>query len=249
MKILGIDTATATASVALVEDGRLLLEEVGGGRHQRGDSPPATDKANHAEVLLPLIDRLLQRSAIPFSEISAVAISIGPGSFTGLRIGLSTVKGLAYGWETPVVAVATLPAVAARVHDQDGLVCSILDARKQEVYAALFRKNGECLERLTEDLVSPPGRLLQRLLSSGYRDPCLFIGDGTKFYGELIQSYLGDKAVLTAGDGYPSVASSVARLAEERIRRKDFDSLGPLVPLYLRASEAELKVRLWGESC
>ncbi|MFQ5849272.1 MAG: tRNA (adenosine(37)-N6)-threonylcarbamoyltransferase complex dimerization subunit type 1 TsaB, partial [Candidatus Binatia bacterium] len=123
MKILGIDTSTATASVALVEDGRLLLEEVRAGTTKWGDPPSSIEKANHAEILLLLIERLARRSNLSFQVLSALAVSIGPGSFTGLRVGLSTVKGLAYGWETPVVGVPTLPAVAARVTVWHGLIC------------------------------------------------------------------------------------------------------------------------------
>ena len=241
MMILGIDTATTTASVALVEDGKLVAEEVhlesprGGG----GLSPSA--RANHATTLLPLVERLLQRTRISLDEISALAVSIGPGSFTGLRIGLSTVKGLAYGWDIPVVGVPTLAAMAARVTDRDGFICPLLDARKREVYAALFVKQGKKLERMTSDLVSSPEKIIERIRSLGKEEPCLFIGDGTRTYGDLIQSSLGERAILTLGESYPSCASAVARLAEERVQRGEFDPLGPLVPLYLRPSEAELR--------
>lgn len=237
MKILGIDTATGTASAALVEEGKLVLEEVFPGRA----SSPTTARANHAEIVLPLVDGLLKRAGLSLPEISAFALTIGPGSFTGLRIGLSTVKGLAYGWKIPVVGVPTLLALASRVTDWDGLVCSFLDARKKEVYVALFRKKAGILERLTEDLVLAPERIIQRLQSSGTQERCLFIGDGIRVYGDLIRASLGDRGILTSGEFYPSIASVVARLAEERFRKKEFDPLGPLVPLYLRPSEAELK--------
>lgn len=242
MRVLGIDTATATASAALVEEGKLVLEEVRSG-HTRSEGLAPTDRGNHAEILLPLVDTILKRAALPLSEISAFAVSIGPGSFTGLRIGLSTVKGLAFGWNIPVVGVPTLLAVAARVTDWDGLICPFLDARKKEVYAALFCKKAETLERLTQDLVCAPESIIRSIQSSGYREPCLFIGDGIKVYGDLIKSSLGDDAVITLGESYPSTAFAVARLGEERVRRQEFDPLGPLVPLYLRPSEAELKRR------
>ena len=240
MKVLGIDTATATASVALVEEGKLIAEEVRSAPKQSSPHPSGR-QGNHAEILLPLVDTVLAKAGLSLSEISAFAVSIGPGSFTGLRIGLSTVKGLAYGWEIPVVGVPTLLAVAARVTGWDGLVCPFLDARKKEVYAALFRKRGEKLERLSEDLVCAPEKVLQKTESLADGEPCLFIGDGTKVYEDLITTSLGDRGFSTLGESYPSGAYAVARLGEEKLRRQEFDSLGPLVPLYLRPSEAELK--------
>ena len=237
MRILGIDTSTAVASVALVEDGKLVLEET----REAALESSSTNHANHAEILLPLIDRILKQAALSLSDVSAIAVSIGPGSFTGLRIGLSTVKGLAYGWNVVIVGVPTLLAIAARVVDWDGLICPFLDARKKEVYAALFSKKGERLERLTEDVVASPEEIVRSMRSHNGHERCLFIGDGTKVYGDLIKTALGEKCLFTPGDTYPSTASAVARLGEERLRLAQPDSLGPLTPVYLRASEAELK--------
>ncbi|MGH7770846.1 MAG: tRNA (adenosine(37)-N6)-threonylcarbamoyltransferase complex dimerization subunit type 1 TsaB [Candidatus Binatia bacterium] len=239
MKIIGIDTATTTASVALVEEGKLIFEEVRPGNRQCG--APKASAANHAEILLPLVEKLLKRAGLSFHELSAIAVSIGPGSFTGLRIGLSTVKGLAYGWKIPVVGVPTLLAVAFRAIDWDGLICPFLDARKKEVYSAFFRKKAQTLERLSEDFVSPPEKIMERIQSFTNRERPLLIGDGTIVYRDLIKKCLGDEVFLTLGDSYPSTAFAVARLGEERIWKKEFDPLGPLVPLYLRPSEAELK--------
>ena len=240
MMILGIDTATATASVALVEEGRVIAEEVRSAPRQSGPHPSG-GRGNHAEILLPLIGMVLAKAGVLLPEISAFAVSIGPGSFTGLRIGLSTVKGLAYGWEVPVVGVPTLLAVAARVTGWDGLVCPLLDARKKEVYAALFRKEAETLERLSEDLVCAPEKVLCQLESLADGAPCLFVGEGAKVYESLIATFLGDRGFSTLGESYPSVAYAVARLGEEKLSRQEFDSPGSLVPLYLRPSEAELK--------
>lgn len=241
--ILGIDTATATASVALVEGGKLILEQVRSIPGQPGVFS-STNRGNHAENLLPLIDALLSMAGLPLSGVTALAVSIGPGSFTGLRIGLSTVKGLAYGWKIPVVGIPTLLAVAARVTGWDGLICPFLDARKKEVYAALFRSREERLERLTQDLVSSPEKVIQKIKLISNQARCLFIGDGAQVYANLITATLGDRGFLTSGETYPSTACAVAQLGEERLDRQEFDSLGSLVPLYLRPSEAERKKRL-----
>jgi len=238
--ILGIDTATATASAALVEDGKLILEEARPG-HPQGAPFGSTGRGSHAENLLPLVDTVLKRAGLSLYDVSAFAVSIGPGSFTGLRIGLSTVKGLVYGWKAPVIGVPTLLAVAARVTDWEGLICPFLDARKKEAYAALFRRDARVLKRLTEDLVSPPERIIRQIRSSSNGEPCLLIGDGTKVYGDLIKASLGDRGLLTLGEAYPSTAFAVARLGEERFLKREFDPPATLAPLYLRPSEAELK--------
>jgi tRNA threonylcarbamoyladenosine biosynthesis protein TsaB len=242
MLILGIDTATARASVALAQDGKLIGEEISAGSPSGNGGAP--HRGNHAQTLLPLIDKLLQRSGVALSDVTAFAVAIGPGSFTGLRVGLSTVKGLAYGAEAPVVGIPTLEAVAARVTDREGLICPFLDARKKEVYAALFHRKGETLKRVSDDVVSAPLAVVESARRRMNGGRCLFIGDAVAAYAELVKAGLGEQGLLTLGESYPSVAYAVARLAEDKVRRRELDPVGPLVPLYLRPSEAELKKKL-----
>jgi tRNA threonylcarbamoyladenosine biosynthesis protein TsaB len=236
MLILGIDTATTAASAALVDDGKLLREA----RHEpaRNGGPL---RSNHAAVLLPLIDQLLNDAARRLSDVEAFAVALGPGSFTGLRIGLSTVKGLVYGADTPIVGVPTLHAVAARVDDFDGFICPFLDARKKEVYAALFHRRGERLERVSDDVVASPQTVIQSVRKRLGSERCLFIGDATLPYDDVVKTELGASGLLTLGEGYASTAAAAARLADERVRRGEFDAVGPMAPIYLRPSEAELK--------
>ncbi len=241
MKILGLDTATPVASAALLEEGKIILDKVWPEKI-KGKNSAAVERPNHAETVLPLIAALLREATLSLDQISALAVSIGPGSFTGLRIGLSTVKGLTYGWNIPVVGVPTLHALAARVTEWEGFVCPILDARKKEVYAALFRKSGGTLERLMNDVAAAPEKILQLVDSHEIREPCLFIGDGGLAYEKLIRAFFSNRGVVvTLGEAYPSTAAAAARLAEARIQKDDGDSIGPLVPLYLRPSEAEAK--------
>jgi tRNA threonylcarbamoyladenosine biosynthesis protein TsaB len=240
MIILGIDTATTAASAAIVEDERLVTEETGDGFQGRGNGT-TPHRGNHAEILLPLIDKLLETAGLRLTDLSALAVAIGPGSFTGLRIGLSTVKGLAYGSETPVVSVPTLAAVAARVNDGDGFICSFLDARKKEVYAALFYRRGKTLERVSDDVAATPENVVEAVRRLTRGEPCHFIGDGARTYASTVKESFGESGRLTIGDNYPTVASAVAFLAEEKLLRQERDPVGPLVPLYLRPSEAELK--------
>src|SRR3989337_343256 len=140
MRIVGIDTSSATASVALLEDGQIIAERGHPSSIAGHAAGLAGFKSNHAAILIPLIESVARQARVSLPEVSGIALSIGPGSFTGLRIGLSTVKGLAYGWRIPVVGVSTLLRHAATITGWDGLVCPLLDARKKEVYAALFRQ-------------------------------------------------------------------------------------------------------------
>ena len=276
MRVVGIDTSSATASAALIEDGRLIAERRQSGS-TAGQAAGLTGlKSNHAEILLPLIESVIAEVRTTIAEVSGLAVAIGPGSFTGLRIGLSTVKGLAYGWGIPVVGVSTLLAQAARVGGHslgippenrgpvlskrseskgvesgdpglhgglhfDGVICALLDARKNEVYAALFRKSTHGLTRLTEDLLAPAEDVIGQMRSRIGSMPCLFIGDGARRYEKLLLDALGGKAQLCIEDSVSSCAAAVARLGMERFRNSESDELGTLVPVYLRPSEAEAK--------
>ncbi len=241
MRILGIDTATSTASVALVENGAIIADE----HYLQTSYDPRSKlnqpKAGHAEIILPLIESVLAAARCSLPRLDGLAISIGPGSFTGLRIGLSTVKGLAYGWQRPVTGVSTLWANAARVTDFVGVVCSLLDARKKEVYVSFFRRTADALTRLTEDALAPVSAVNDQARNLAGGAPCLFIGDGAKVYENVLGASSGNEVRYCAGDGYPSLASAVARLGEARLHVSDGDFLGSMVPVYLRLSEAEMK--------
>lgn len=225
MLILGIDTTTRIASVGLVRDGSLLAEE----------SRAAV--SNHTDTLLPLISDLLTQTHVALTDIDGIGVSLGPGSFTGLRIALSTVQGLAYALGQKVVGISTLEALAHTVPDWQGTICAILDARKSEVYAAFFRRThlGQ-VERLTPDHVGIPQVLLQNCPV-----PCVFLGDGVETYGRLIQEQCGSTARLLPFATYHARGSVVARMAWERLSRGEYDDLSTLVPRYVRKPEAEFK--------
>jgi tRNA threonylcarbamoyladenosine biosynthesis protein TsaB len=230
MRILGIDTATSTASVALVENGAIIADEM----HLQ-------PKAGHAEIILTLVEAVCAKARASLSDIDGIAVSIGPGSFTGLRIGLSTVKGLAYGGRVPVVGVSTLLANAARVSAFDGLICSMLDARKKEVYASFFRRTSGSLTRLTEDAIAPIYAIIDQARNLAAGGCTLFIGEGVKVYGNVVLSLLKAEARFCNADGHPSLAAAVARIGKKRLLDSEGDFLGSMVPVYLRLSEAETK--------
>lgn len=239
MKVLGIDTATPVASVALVEDGELVKEKVFPASEPNTISP-ALPRSNHAEILFPLIERLFDETGISWGGISAIAVSIGPGSFTGLRIGVSAAKGLAYGWNIPLVGVSTLLAVATRVREWNGWICPLLDAKKREVYAALFRREGDSVNRVMDDAAASPDKILHWISSKIEGEHCLFVGSGSRLYADAIREALGSKAKIPSDDSYFSIAFSVAKIGEAKVLVGEGGSAGPLVPQYVRPSEAEL---------
>jgi tRNA threonylcarbamoyladenosine biosynthesis protein TsaB len=230
MLILGIDTATQVASVGIVRTGEVLAEE---SRHER---------ANHTETLLPLIGKVLTQAGVTLREIEGVGVSIGPGSFTGLRVALGTVKGFAYAMGQKVVGVPTLEALARTVSEWEGkewegLICPVLDARKGEVYAGLFRRGADGnLVRLLSDRVLAPQHLLEQITEG-----CLFLGDGAEAYGELIRHHRGTLSQLLPFAAYHPRGSVIARMAWGRLRTGDGDALQSLVPAYVRPPEAVAK--------
>jgi tRNA threonylcarbamoyl adenosine modification protein YeaZ len=239
MRVIGIDTASATASVALVENGLLLAEKTDLRCESTSNAIRRSSKSNHAETILPLIELLFESTRVSLQDITGFALSIGPGSFTGLRIGLSTVKGLVYGSQISVIGMSTLFAHAARVTDYDGLICTLLDARKHEVYAAVFRKTGDVVNRVTEDTVASAANVVATVRELQRGASCLFVGDGAAVYKDLLLDSPGVRLLETIN--YPTVAATVARLAEDLFRCNKVDDLSTLTPAYVRPSEAEFK--------
>lgn len=224
MLVLGVETSTTHGGVALVGERGLVSEYT------------LNVEVTHSERVLPAIERMLQDAGVTLSALGGLAVSIGPGSFTGLRIGLSTVKGLAYATKLPVAAVPTLEAMAWVLPEARLPVCPVLDARKQEVYAAIFQHGPEGLARLMEDAALAPEALADRI-----RKPTLFLGDGLHSYGDLFRRLLGDRFRLPPLAQRGARAACVAELGRQRLLRGEEEPIANLVPRYLRASEAELR--------
>jgi tRNA threonylcarbamoyladenosine biosynthesis protein TsaB len=239
MRILGLDTSISVASAAVSEDSRIVAEDF---YPRQGLAGRSGAKSNHAEIILPLIDSVLQRAGTGLSDVEGLAVSIGPGSFTGVRIGLSTVKGLAYGADVPAVGISTLQAIAARVVGFQGIVCPMLDARNREVYAAVFRKQGNQLERLTEDGLMPILSFLEVLRGLENTAPYLFIGDGVDACRPVIQQAADLHICIADEDAMPTVAASVALLSERQFVNHREAQLDDLVPVYLRRPECESRM-------
>ncbi len=227
MKVLALETATLAGSIAIVDDVEGLIGEV-----------KVSVKIAYSERLMPSIEWLLKASGISIKEIDAFAVSIGPGSFTGLRIGLTTVKGFAFATGKPVMPVRTLDAFARTLPFCPHLICPMLDARKNEVYAAFYRwDNGICTKLMPETSIKPD-ELLKDI-----HGPVVFMGEGAKIYKNVISDLLKTRAIYAPlSQMYPS-ASTVAEIAIEMIKQGIAVDPVSLTPFYIRKCEAEVNWR------
>jgi tRNA threonylcarbamoyladenosine biosynthesis protein TsaB len=225
MKILAVDTATKSCSVAVIDDDSLLAE-----------STTINDRT-HSRQLLNIIDIVLGKAGLKISQIDGFAVSIGPGSFTGLRLGIVSVKGLAFSLNKPVVGVSSLETLAFQCKQNPYLICPVLDARKQEVYFCRYRfKKGKLEPEIPERVASPAEA------ARGIREPCVLIGNGAQLYQELLSTELGALAYFADQSQHTIQASAVARLSLPRFKRQETDDVHLLVPHYIRNSDAELKI-------
>ncbi len=209
MNILMIDTSGPACGVAIMADGRLVYEA------------ELTHKQTHSQRVMPMVDAALQMSDMTLENMDVLGAVVGPGSFTGVRIGVSTVKALAHAAGKPCVAVDALEALAANVTAFDGVVCPILDARAQQVYGAMFKDGKRVLEDVVEKLA-------------------LFLGDGAPGFEAAIRERLGDKAHFVKPQHNGLRAGSACAVAKERLEKGEaaLDYI-TLLPLYLRAPQAE----------
>lgn len=216
MNILAIDTASVAASVAIVENGRLLCELF------------SDTGLTHSQTIMPMIDRALAMAGKPLSAMDRLAVTIGPGSFTGLRIGIGTVKGLAMGADLPVVGVSTLKTIAYNALPTPYLIAPIMDARRNQVYNALYR--GEGLEEIV-----PPRALGIDELVRELQEPTVFVGDGVAPHRAYLIEAMGKNALFVPQARLLTRASACAALAETM----DACDAGALAPSYIRLSQAE----------
>ncbi len=225
--ILAIETSTQKASVALVRDETLVLE--------KGSGVNA-----HSEVLLALVDECLKVGNITLKNLDTIAVGAGPGSFTGLRIGMATVKGLCFASGVSLTPVSSLAAVAfdcMGLCSENAIIASVLDARRKEIFLGLFAKDGAEMRSLNDEIVLAPATLAARLdemLSGEQLGKLVLCGDGASKYAEVLQ---GIGTHLPKAQQTPR-AEAVARLAQ---RLPPIDVLAAAKPTYVRLPEAELK--------
>ncbi len=233
MKVLAIETSTLAGGVALMDEKRLIAE-------YRLDVV-----VHHSERILSAIDLLLKESGTTVAELDAIAVSVGPGSFTGLRVGLATAKGLAIGRGKPLVLVPTLEAFAAILKYSETWIVPFMDARKAEVYWALFKSQNGNIKRFSSDAANTTEVALREIasLSAAHQrhESVMFVGDGVSRYQELILKEMPDIARFPSPlFQFPS-AAAVAELALVKLEKGEVCDPVLAVPSYVRASTPELK--------
>ena len=226
MKILGIDTSTKFCNLGLIEDEDILIECTINGL-----------KKKHSSILVPAIKNLLKTIDLKIEEINGIAVSIGPGSFTGLRIGLSVAKGLCYARSLPLLGIPTLDAMAFPFKEIPYLICPVLESKKDEIYDVVFR-GGVSLHKVMDYKCEDIQSLLFRL--SPLKEKIIFSGDGIKKYRDIIKEKIGKDALFIDSQLNLPVATSIAFLGLNKLKKGEKDNISTLSPFYLRKSEAEI---------
>jgi tRNA threonylcarbamoyladenosine biosynthesis protein TsaB len=225
MRILAVDTSTRSCSVAVV-DGSDLLAEVTSGNDQ-----------THSRHLMAMIDSALGLASLNLSMTDGLAFTCGPGSFTGLRIGISTILGLSTATRKPTVGISALDALAMQAAGPDMTICPLIDGRRNEVYCARYRwVNEELVKEMTEQVLSP------ELATTGLSTPALFVGNGAQLYRALIRDRLGDCARFALDCQNTLRASTVAWISMKRFETGDVDDIFRFEPMYIRKPDAKIPV-------
>ncbi len=227
MVTLAIETSGMSGGVSLVDRGKVLAEIV------------LASRQTHSRRLMSSIVWLMDNAALHWKDIGLVCASLGPGSFTGLRIGLSTAKGIALARHIPIVGIPTLDALARHVTPCIGdVVCPVLDARKSQIYAALYRssRDDSSIEKILAEGSFTPEKLPGLIPAC---DRVLLLGDGLVPYGDLLKRCLGDRAFFVPAHLSHVRAATIGVLGEETYSKSGPHDLNTLRPIYVRPSEAE----------
>ena len=231
MLILSVDSSAAPASVCLYQDGKILADFY------------LNSGFTHSQTLMAMVESALKISCRTVADIDAFAVNNGPGSFTGVRIGVSAIKGMAYAADKPCIAVSTLLSMAYNCLTSDGIICACMDARRNQVYNALFRVSSGTVTRLCEDRAISVADLLEELGS--YDERIMLAGDGAQL---VFDSSDNDNISLLPENIRYQRASSTAIAAFDKYNRGEALSPAALMPSYLRLSQAE-RERLEKKGC
>lgn len=224
MKILGIDTSSMAASVAVIEDNKLICEYT------------INTKKTHSQKLMPMIENMLGLSDLNVREIDAIAVCEGPGSFTGLRIGMATAKAIAHVNDIPVIGVNSLEALAANMNLCDKKICSILDAQRNQVYTGRYQYEGTKLVEIKEIGIQQIDELLEELAQSG--EQWILVGEAVYKYEDKIREI--ENIEIPAASNNVTKAGSLCSVAKVKFDEgKDIFNCYTVNPLYIRKSQAE----------
>lgn len=225
MNLLAIDSSSVAGSIAYIKDDQLAGEYY------------FCDKLTHSQTIMPMLEHMQKLIKIELKTIDAVAVTSGPGSFTGLRIGVTAAKALAFALEVPIIGVPTLDCLARSFYFTEHFICPIMDARRNQVYTALYKWKSEHLERLTDYLAIDLEDYLKTLELG--QNKIIFLGDGITPYKEKIQEQLGSQVVFAPTFLKQQRASVLATIAMHYYKEGKVEDPSLFVPMYLRKSQAE----------
>lgn len=225
MKIIGMDSSGLTASVAIVEDDRLVAEY------------SVNYKKTHSQTLVPMLDEISKMTELDLSTVDAIAIAKGPGSFTGLRIGSATAKGLGLALDIPIVEIPTTDGLAYNFFGTDRLICPIMDARREQVYTGLYKFENDELKVLLPATAEPVEDTVARINKMG--EPVIFLGDGVAVFKEKILGLIKVPVTFAPANKCLQSAGSIASLGMKYFKEGRFVKASEHVPDYLRLSQAE----------
>lgn len=226
MLILALDSSAAPASAALLEDGKILSEFY------------INTKQTHSQTLMPMVESVLKLTNKTLDDVTCMAVSAGPGSFTGVRIGVSCVKGLSMTRNIPCAGVSTLRAMAENARQLTGIVCAVMDARCGQVYNALFRAESGTLTRLCDDRALPIAELLEECKT--FAEKIYLVGDGAEL---CYKTFAAIRAELLQPQLRFQRASGVAMAAQEMVENGQTVTPDALMPIYLRLPQAERELK------
>ena len=230
MKILSLECSAKSASCAVCEENEILCSDF------------TLSPLTHSQTLLPMVTNMLSAANIPFSDIDAFAVSAGPGSFTGIRIGISAVKGMALPKNSPCIPVSTLCAIAYNFIDEDALICAVMDARCNQVYNALFRIKDGKVKRISEDRALSVDELKKEIMKSRVRCKIIVAGDGAQLFFPFVKDK--KNTVLADEENRLQNGIGVAKASERLYRDGIFKTAEQLLPIYLRLPQAERELKL-----
>ncbi len=225
MKILGIDSSGLVASAAIADEKNIIAEFT------------VNNKQTHSQTLLPMIEKVVDMSGIELEQIDAIAIAAGPGSFTGLRIGSATAKGIGLALKKPIVSVPTLEGLAYRVSVFDGIICPIMDARRNQVYTGIYKMDKGNLVCLSEQKAVDIHEIMEEL--EKYDEKVIFLGDGVEVQRDTIEKEFKKEYCFAPIHLSKQSAAAVAVLGEIYFNQGKAEDAAEHKPIYLRKSQAE----------
>lgn len=225
MRILALDSSGLVATVAIVEDNQVVAEYT------------MNYKKTHSQTLLPMLDEIVKMTEFDLSTIDAIAVAGGPGSFTGLRIGSATAKGLGLALDKPLIHIPTVDGLAYNLYGNEGLICPIMDARRNQVYTGLYRFTDDTFQVVEEQMAISVQELIKKL--NGYGEKVTFLGDGVPVYQTQLEEGLQAPYFFAPAHQNRQRAAAVGTLALQYYREGKIESAVEHKPDYLRLSQAE----------